>query len=263
VIADGFGRGAGRYEVEAEVQRVAAAELASHLEPLLEQIPAGPILEVGCGTGFLTRHLSRLFPEREMEISDLSSEMLDRCRAALEGHRGELFFQLADAEEIESARSYSLIAAGFVGQWFRDPATGLRHLARLLSPGGLLIASLPGRGSFSEWRDGCRKAGVEYPGIELPESSYLKNEILRCGVNVDIISSSYTENYDTPLHFFRHLRRIGAAPAIRGERVSLAKMRAILRSMDRDGDGNGGGGGGGLTPVNYELLYLFLRPVGL
>jgi malonyl-CoA O-methyltransferase len=251
-IAAGFGRGAVSYERDAEAQRFAAAELAHLLEPIHDQIPAGPILEVGCGTGFVTRHLSRLFPDREMEITDLSPDMLDLCRASLAGHRGKIGFRAVDAEEIQSAIQYSLIAAGFVAQWFQDPAGGILRLSNLLSPQGLLIASFPGRASFPEWRGACQRAGVEYPGIDLPEVADLATTLSGNGMHASSVTSYYIERYESPLHFFRHLRRIGVAPGVREDRVPPSRMRAILREIEVDSSG--------MTPVTYEMIYLMVRP---
>jgi len=252
IIAKGFGQGATSYEKDAEVQRVAAAELAHLLELVRDQIPMGPILEVGCGTGFVTRHLSRLFPDRELEVTDLSPEMLELCRVSMGGHRGRIGFRVVDGEEIESTKEYPLITAGFVVQWFHNPARGLLRLSNLLAPQGVLIASLPGRGSFPEWREACQNAGIDYPGIELPEAAELAATLSTCGVKVSVVSSSYTERYTTPLHFFYHLRRIGAAPGVREGRLSPARMRGILREIEADANG--------MTPVTYELIYLMVRP---
>jgi len=248
-VAASFGQGASSYDEEAEVQRFAAMELANLIEPILDQIPAGPILEVGCGTGFVSRHLSRLFPDRELELTDLTPEMLDRCRTLLGEHRGPVSFRSVDAEEFTSPRRYPLIVAGFVAQWFRDPAQGLRHLARSLAPGGVLLASLPGAESFPEWREACRKVGVEYPGVELLKGEDLLIPAPPHDMRSIIVRSSYTESYASPLHFFRHLKRIGAAPERDGH-TPLPEIRAVLREM--------GGGPAGMTVVSYELIYLVL-----
>lgn len=254
LVAESFGRAAAQYEAEAEVQRHAAAALATHLESLIDRIPDGPVLEVGCGTGFLTRHLSRLFPDRELEVTDLSEGMLNLCRTAIPSHPGGVTFRQADAEAIERSGDCAVIAAGFVGQWFRDPAEGLLRLTRLLTPGGVVAASLPGAGSFPELREACRRAGIDYPGIELPEASHFSEIAAKQGVRCDIVNDYFTEHYRSSLHFFHHLRRIGAAPSDRLAPTPPSAMRALLRTMD-----SGARSAAGMTPVTYEIIYLILQ----
>lgn len=258
-IATGFGLGATLYEETAEVQRHAASGLALEIASLMGEIPEGPILEVGCGTGFLTRHLARLFPDRALEITDLSEGMLSLCRTHIPTHPGGISFHLADAEEIDTPNRYALVTAGFVGQWFREPVRGLLNLTRLLRPGGVVAASVPGRGSFPELRQASEEAGYNYPGMELPDAGEIQAEASRIGIMCRVVSSYATEHYPSSLDFLRHLRDIGAAPSDHHPRLSPSALREILRRMDNSLFGSRLPGV--MTTVTYEVHYLLLlRP---
>ncbi|WP_154399134.1 methyltransferase domain-containing protein, partial [Bordetella pertussis] len=74
-IGQRFDRAAARYETHAEVQRHAAEQLAERIAAL--PLPAEPrILEIGCGTGLLTRALARRLGRADWTITDIAPAML-------------------------------------------------------------------------------------------------------------------------------------------------------------------------------------------
>ena len=78
-IAAAFGR-ADAYDDAALVQRAAAAQLARWVGQAV--LPANPrILELGCGTGFLTKSLSERLGRARWTVSDVAPAMVARARA--------------------------------------------------------------------------------------------------------------------------------------------------------------------------------------
>ncbi|CCD03423.1 methyltransferase domain-containing protein, partial [Azospirillum baldaniorum] len=70
-IAAAFGKAAPRYEEHAAVQRVAAERLAERVARL--PLPPRPrVLEIGCGTGFLSRALRERIGPADWLFTDLS-----------------------------------------------------------------------------------------------------------------------------------------------------------------------------------------------
>ncbi|HEX4095209.1 MAG TPA: methyltransferase domain-containing protein, partial [Caulobacteraceae bacterium] len=77
-----FDAAAETYDAAAPVQRAVAARLAEKIAAL--PLPPKPrILEIGCGTGFLTAALRERLPGGEWLITDISPRMLDACRARI------------------------------------------------------------------------------------------------------------------------------------------------------------------------------------
>ena len=73
-----FGRAAARYEAHAPAQR-AARRLAEDIARL--DLPPRPrILEIGCGTGLLTRELARRLGPADWTLTDISPAMLEIAR---------------------------------------------------------------------------------------------------------------------------------------------------------------------------------------
>lgn len=101
---------------------------------------AGPhplrVLDVGCGTGFLTLLLAEL--GHQAEGLDIAEPMLERARAKAEAAGLDVRFFSGDAEhltEIEDAR-YDLVVERHVIWTLPDPAGALREWRRVLAPGG-------------------------------------------------------------------------------------------------------------------------------
>ena len=68
-----FSAAAKSYHEEAWIQR-GAAERVSQMLPDLD--PDAALIEIGCGTGFLTYHLAQRFPQCRITAVDLSEHML-------------------------------------------------------------------------------------------------------------------------------------------------------------------------------------------
>ncbi len=223
-IAEGFGRAAGTYDDHASIQGRGADALGEWLEDL--PLPPGPVLEIGCGTGLLSRHLLARFPGRETVLSDLSPGMLESCRRRLEGRHPHLRFETLDGESAPAERC-ALIASSFAIQWFRDPAASIARWGEALVPGGRILLAFPGRGSFPEWRAACERIGVPYTGLPLPEiGSVLSAPRPRLSLTRREIRAM-VQPLDRPVSFFRNLRAIGALQGAAGP--GPAALRRLLR----------------------------------
>ena len=60
-VAKNFSRHVATYDGHAEEQRAGAKALAEYAAQCAEGLVAGPLLEIGCGTGFLSVELATLF----------------------------------------------------------------------------------------------------------------------------------------------------------------------------------------------------------
>ena len=219
VIAQRFGAKAGVYDARAHLQRRAADKLAARL-PERE----GPsVLELGCGTGFLTRHLLARYPEGNLLITDLAPEMVAACRQACGNGRGAVDFAVMDAEADDPGRKFDLIALNMTLQWFADPRAGLDRLTRFLAPGGTLLFSTLGPESFAEWRAALADEGIPAGVVTMPPLE---------GV---VESENVVVCYGTGSEFLTSMKAIGAGVPRLGYRpVPPGTLRRALRRLERD-----------------------------
>ena len=108
--------------------------------------PAARILDVGCGTGAVTRAAARrLGPEGRCTGVDISQPMIAaaRARAARDGVAAD--FIRADAQTHPFApESFDVILSRFGVMFFEDPVRAFANLRRGAARGGLL--------TFAAWR---------------------------------------------------------------------------------------------------------------
>ena len=111
----------------------------------LDGLEPSTVVDLGCGTGQLTRRLIRRFPDVNIVGVDLSEGMLTEAAGRLRQVRGDTQHLVrADALQLPfAASSVELVVCTESFHWYPDQAGALAELARVLNPGGrLLIASI-------------------------------------------------------------------------------------------------------------------------
>lgn len=104
------------------------------------------VLDLGCGTGQLSRRLATTFPSATVLGIDVSTGMLERAAAADDdpADAASVSYAQADAQRLPfAAASIDVVVCTESFHWYTDQAAALSDLARVLVPGGrLLIASI-------------------------------------------------------------------------------------------------------------------------
>jgi len=231
-ILKAFSAAASGYDTAAGFQDKIAARLAAWLAALPPLPKGARVLEVGCGTGLLTRRLRAVLgDEAEIVATDLSPAMVARAQAALIGDP-HLSFAAMDAEAPTLADgSVGLIVSSLAAQWFSDLPQALAGLARLLSPGGRLVLTLPGAGSFAEWRDAHRALGFEPGTPSFPDAETVRAMLPPGGVGT-VESETVIETHADGLSFARTLATLGAAVPRPGHRpLSPGQLRRVIAAL--------------------------------
>lgn len=134
-----FGRWASTYD-RSPLQRLifepvhrATLDAASRVNP-----EPGRVLDVGCGTGRLLRRAAGVFPEAELVGVDPAAGMVREAQAALPAGVAARFVQgAAEALPFPDA-SVDLVLSSMSFHHWADQSTGLREVARVLVPDGLM-----------------------------------------------------------------------------------------------------------------------------
>jgi malonyl-CoA O-methyltransferase len=156
-IADSFGARAQSYEQHAGLQRAVADRLAK----LLPQLERPRVLELGCGTGLLSRHLARRYPDGIFVLTDVAPAMIAECRRNIAPTRAaHVSFEVVDAGEAAGHAHLDLIVSSMTLHWLADPAASLEKWRRRLAPGGVILYATLGPDSFAEWRSALAAEGL-------------------------------------------------------------------------------------------------------
>jgi SAM-dependent methyltransferase len=125
--ADAYDRHVGRY----------GAELASALIAFAGVKPGMRVLDVGCGTGALTGALAERLGPANVSGADPSEPFAQACRARLPGV--EVVVAAAEALPFADAE-FDAVLSQLVVNFMSDPLAGVREMARVARPGGLVAS---------------------------------------------------------------------------------------------------------------------------
>lgn len=230
-ITAAFDQAAELYELHGVVQKKAALELMGRLPKWLEDLPEGPAIELGCGTGLLSEYLSKKLGARPFTITDLSGQMLQACQAKLEAQEGLTFLQRDAAEPLEEGK-YALVASALSLQWLKEPYQGLANYCRALKPGGRLVLSVMTEGSFPQWREAAHKLGVPFTANRLPEGRRIEELLAERPGNLEFAEREIPVKFAKARDFFFNLKAIGASTALEGARLNPGQMKRLLQELD-------------------------------
>jgi ubiquinone/menaquinone biosynthesis C-methylase UbiE len=144
-IAAEFNAKAARYETNrlAPWYEAQGSLVLAHLGPV-----QGPVLDIGCGTGWFIRRFLAVTPGGRAIGVDLAAEMIAEStrRAEAEGLAGATYVR-GDWEAPETRDHVrQLLPAGATAvvcvstlHYFREPVDALRSMAAVLAPGGRLL----------------------------------------------------------------------------------------------------------------------------
>ena len=112
---------------------------------------AALILDVGCGSGFVTRDISRLAKGRVIAI-DGSDSLLKVAQHILKDYRNTILCK-ADAQQLCFAdNTFDIITCNLLLMWADNPQTVVCEMARVVKPSGKILASLePDYGGKIHW----------------------------------------------------------------------------------------------------------------
>lgn len=223
------------YDRHALVQKEAAQRLAARIANL--HLPPLPrILEIGCGTGHLTKALLDQGIGGEWLVTDLSRKMIERCRSRI-GERPWLRYAVVDGEQAlpHFAGQFDLICSNLAVQWFEDFEVSLGRILSWLAPGGHCLFTTLGADTFAEWRDAHEREGLEAGTPDLLPAARL------AGIYPDAQASPPIVEYHRSAHaaaaaFLQSLKAIGAGTPGRWHRpLSPGQLKRVMRQFESTG----------------------------
>jgi ubiquinone/menaquinone biosynthesis C-methylase UbiE len=107
--------------------------------PVIEKMRIGPtenVLEVGCGSGWLSRRISKLAPDGRVVGMDVSDEMIRVARRTSLDHHNVQFITGEVASIPQEASLFTHAISVESAYYWPEPAAGAREIHRVLRPGG-------------------------------------------------------------------------------------------------------------------------------
>lgn len=257
LVAKRFGKNSGSYDAVTPVQEAMARHLAETVQQEFANRAGMPsILELGCGTGRLTRMLGERFPGARITSLDISAAMVDAARK----NYPDAEFLAADAEAFvqEHGQQYDLIVSNAAMQWFHHPQTTLARCRALLSKGGLMAFSTFGNETFQELRNAFSHAyGQAGKPCQTHVGELAGSAFLQCALpDARIEEQRYRREFPDVRTFLRSVQEAGATNSFARTtyipRTILRDMLAFYESNFRNSQSAG-------IYCTYHALYLFCR----
>ncbi len=224
-----FGSKVSSYNQHASLQKFTAQKLCA----LLPNAAPLKILEIGCGTGFLTEELQKKYPQSKILAIDISKEMVSVCAQKFIKYQN-ISFDIADGEGFLSTEKFDLIVSNLSIQWFENPIMGLYHLTSLLKSDGVLFYTTIGKEGFHEWKDVLNNLNLSSGLLDSPSYKGIFQE------------EKNVVNYKNALDFLSSFKKIGAQQP-RPNYIPLKPVELIKACKSHDGKYKG--------QITWHILY--------
>lgn len=245
-----FERASTSYDASSSLQARIAGELLERLEVF--RFTPTRVLDLGSGTGRVTRELKRRYPRARVIALDIAAGMLREARRHLWPWRrfdrvcgDALRLPLKDG-------SIDLIFSNLMLQWCEPLDVTLAEVRRVLKSSGFFAFSTFGPGTLTE----LRSAWAEADGYNHVNHFYDIHEVggalVRAGLMEPVLDVDHIEvGYPDVLTLMRDLKAIGAHNVTAGRprsltgRARLARVERAYESFRREHR----------LPATYEVIY--------
>lgn len=226
-VEERFARGRSSYDDAATVQSEIARQLWVHTQDNAIDIltkPGVAILEIGCGSGLLSKYLAKKSYCSELELWDICGD------APVKGPG--ISFRRCDAELAIAelpGESVDIIASASTVQWFNSPRRFLHHYARVLKPGGVAVISSFVSGNMHELVQATGKS------LPLPDKEQWRTMVPEtCRICV-CEEYNYSLRFNQAIEVFRHLKATGVNSLDRSGQGASLKRALSTYPVDADG----------------------------
>ena len=246
----GFERAATDYDSYAVLQRKIGEEMIDRLQVV--NIDPRLVVDVGCGTGFCTRELDRLWRSSRTLGIDLAAAMVKQAKGHNRWLRKQSYLQ-ADAVSLPlPGASVDLVFSNLMLQWC-DPMASFAEFRRVLNDGGLLMFSTFGPDTLRELRTAWAMIDDRPHVIEFADMHDHGDALLHSGFREPVMDvDHFTLTYSDVLGLLRDLHGIGSrninparSAGLMGRGVLARLERAYQQFADNEQR----------LPASYEVVY--------
>ena len=205
-VQQSFSASAARYDIYASLHR----EIA---DKLLDEV-AGPtapsaILDVGCGTGYLTIKAKERFLQSKVIGLDFAQGMLD---VASTKHK-DIKWVLADSNNLPFASGcFDLVISNLSYQWSENLSRAFAEAKRVLVPKGVLACTIFGYNTCHELFQSLDEASGRALGfVRLPDQVKIREALILSGFkDLDVDHTQITIEFKDMFELINWFKFIGA-----------------------------------------------------
>ena len=190
-----FAKSIKTYDENAFVQKAMAEKLKTMLIPK----PYRKVLEIGCGTGFLTKIVSN-----DLDFENyIANDLVEDCKSCINEINPKIKFVSGDIKEIlkNSNQTFDLIISNAALQWVVNYEEFFNLLLKKLNPSGTLLFSTFGKKNFIEIYE-TTGISLNYPSKEELKNIF-RNYTCKIEEELEILS------FNSALDVLKHIKYTG------------------------------------------------------
>ena len=245
-ILKSFDAKSSSYDQYSFVQKEVSERMIQRLK-FLKSKPLN-ILDIGCGTGYLSNLINQYLPNSNIVCMDFSYEMASQCK----NKNIKLEPLVADAEYMPFKTStFDLVISSFTLHWCQQIDKIFSDIFRILKNDGNFMFTTVGPDTLKELRD-AYKLIDNYEHINTFDDMHTYGDILLSSgfhdpvMDIERLIIEY-KNFNEVL---QSLRKTGASTVIYNEnKFTTKKSLKDLENHYKKSNKNG------LFPVTYEMIY--------
>jgi len=250
-----FDRAAESYDEYAQLQKEVGERMLSRLDYI--RIDPKRIIDIGAGTGRITKDLSQRFKKSTVIALDLAEGMLKKSRFTQKQGLGRFFNRVqhlcADAENLPIANdSLDFVFSNVTFQWCNDLDKTLQECYRVLSPGSLILFSSFGPDTLHELRTVWHEVDNYNHVNAFIDMHDIGEALIRAGFQSPVLDvENFTLTYNDIKDLMHELKAIGAHNVTAGRprgltgKNRLQKIKHAYEQFRQDGK----------LPASYEVIY--------
>jgi len=241
-VRSAFNKASSQYDEHAFLQK----EIASRLDAKLEVISgkSNVILDLGSGTGLLSKQLSKRFPESQLVCLDFAHQSL--------AHNLANSKICADANHLPlTDNSVDMVISSLMMQWCPDLKQLFSEIHRVLKNDGLILFSTFGPDTLKELKKSWSVVDNETHVNTFTDMHDIGDQMLGAGFQSPVMEmEKLTLTYQTVTDLLRDLKVIGAQTVSARSKSLMGKdkfqlMIKMYESYRIDGK----------LPATYEVIY--------
>ena len=189
---------ASAYNQHAHIQQQVCQNLLANIA----RTEQDSVLEIGAGTGQMTRLLAEHIQSRHWLINELCAEQAPTLQAILATAK----IAIGDAETMDLQSKHSLIISANTVQWFDDPLSFVAQSAPRLQAKGQLIFNTFTANNFSQIKT-LTGQGLYYPAVEQWELALTDAGL----VNIEVSIQRFDSSFANPYAVLKHMQLTGVS----------------------------------------------------
>ncbi len=212
------------------------------------------VLDIGSGTGYLTKKLSELEAVENLYALDIAAGMLQQTKRNLGDYQVKGLI-CADAEKLPlTDKVMTTICSNVAFQWCDDLAKVFGQAHRVLETGGSFVFSTFGPSTLHELKASWQTIDKAVHVNSFVNESEIRENLLLAGFkNISIVSEDIVKYYDSPKQLMLDLKGMGAHNINRGRRLGLTgvqRFKSMLLEYEALRTKQG-------IPATFQAVYVY------